>query len=454
VIPLHPPPGDTSTERTVYIDGTPEQIEYAKQLINEVISEISFLDNDNVVQVYEHTLVGCASAGMWQVYHLRAVCRFTIYNSVAESGQKSTYGWRISSTTRLSSSKLGSSWGSQTGYGYVQQPGAYPSQAPQGSSGTSYPGYPTQPTSGGYPSGWDQTSATTERASTATDTAGYGYGYGQTATYGQQHGGSYGDSVYAQPPAGQQQGYTDMYGVYHPPAPQPGYGSQIGAQPGYGGSQAGYDQSQQSYGSSAKGPTYGAQGPTEVPPPTSQVAPVQPPTSAGIGSQPLNAPPSYPPQGSVQTSYGSQPTPPPMAQAGYGPPQGQKAAYGQTPPPSSTQTSSIQSAPMQSGYGPPSALAPPQLGYAQPDSAQYRTPSGYGSAPGYGLAPPYGALQPAAQPGYGQVPPYGASQPATQPGYGQSYDSKVPTQKSNSNDTTPASQSGQQTGADKASPKS
>ncbi|CAI9296845.1 unnamed protein product [Lactuca saligna] len=39
VIPLHPPPGDTSTERTVQIDGSSEQIEAAKQLVNEVISE-------------------------------------------------------------------------------------------------------------------------------------------------------------------------------------------------------------------------------------------------------------------------------------------------------------------------------------------------------------------------------------------------------------------------------
>ncbi|XP_026447442.1 far upstream element-binding protein 1-like [Papaver somniferum] len=422
VIPLHPPPGDTSTERTVYIDGTPEQIEYAKQLVNEVISE-NRVRNPPMGGGYP-----------------------------PQQGYRPQQGWAPPGAPPMQ----------QTSYGYVQQPGAYPTQAPQGSSGTSYPGYPTQPTSGGYPSGWDQTSGQTNPqgsgtgydyysqqpqggASTATDTAGYGYGYGQTATYGQQHGGSYGDSGYAQPPAGQQS-YTDMYGVYHPPAPQPGYG--------YGGSQGGYDQSQQSYGSSAKGPT-------EVPPPTSQVAPVQPPTSAGIGSQQPNAPPSYPPQGSVQTSYGGQPTPPPMAQAGYGPPQGQKAAYGQTPPPSSTQTSSVQSAPVQSGYG----LPPPQSGYSQPDSAQYRTPSGYGSAPGYGLAPPYGAPQPAAQPGYGQVPPYGASQPGTQPGYGQSYESKVPSyssdsnvgaaaQKSNSNDTTPASQSGQQTGAEKASPKS
>ncbi|KAI3956927.1 hypothetical protein MKX01_000961 [Papaver californicum] len=437
VIPLHPPPGDTSTERTVYIDGTPEQIEYAKQLVNEVISE-------NRVR-----------------------------NPPMGGGYPPQQGYRPPS------------WGppgappvQQTGYGYVQQPGAYPSQAPQGSNASqpSYPGYPPQPTSGGYSSGWDQTSGQTNpqgsgtgydyysqqpQSGTSTTTDPTGYGYGHTATYSQQHVGSYGDSGYAQPPGGQQQGYADMYGAYPLPAPQPGYGSQIGAQPGYGGSQAGYDQSQQSYGSSAKGggiPPYGAQGATEVPPPTSQVASVQPPTSAGIGSQQLNTPPSYPPQGSIQTSYGSQPAPPPVAQVGYGPPQGQKAAYGQTPPPSSTQTGSIQSAAMQPGYAPP----PTQSGYAQQDSAQYRIPSGYGSAPGYGQAPPYGAPQPAAQPGYGQAPTYGAPQPATQPGYGQSYDSKVPSyssdsnvgsaaQKSNSNDTTQASQSGQ---VDKASPKS
>nr|GMD45944.1 far upstream element-binding protein 1-like [Ipomoea batatas] len=40
VIPLHLPPGDTSTERTVQIDGSSDQIEHAKQLVNEVISEV------------------------------------------------------------------------------------------------------------------------------------------------------------------------------------------------------------------------------------------------------------------------------------------------------------------------------------------------------------------------------------------------------------------------------
>ena len=40
MIPLHPPPGDTSTERTVQIDGSSDQIEAAKVLVNEVISEV------------------------------------------------------------------------------------------------------------------------------------------------------------------------------------------------------------------------------------------------------------------------------------------------------------------------------------------------------------------------------------------------------------------------------
>ncbi|KAF2305826.1 hypothetical protein GH714_008272 [Hevea brasiliensis] len=38
IIPLHIPPGDTSTERTVYINGSTEQIEAAKELVNDVIS--------------------------------------------------------------------------------------------------------------------------------------------------------------------------------------------------------------------------------------------------------------------------------------------------------------------------------------------------------------------------------------------------------------------------------
>ena len=40
VIPLHLPPGDTSTERSLHIDGTSEQIKNARELVDEVISEV------------------------------------------------------------------------------------------------------------------------------------------------------------------------------------------------------------------------------------------------------------------------------------------------------------------------------------------------------------------------------------------------------------------------------
>lgn len=43
MIPLHLPPGDASTERTLQIDGTSEQIESAKLLVNEVISEVCLI---------------------------------------------------------------------------------------------------------------------------------------------------------------------------------------------------------------------------------------------------------------------------------------------------------------------------------------------------------------------------------------------------------------------------
>ena len=43
MIPLHLPPGDPSTERTLQIDGTSEQIEAAKQLVSEVTSEVCLI---------------------------------------------------------------------------------------------------------------------------------------------------------------------------------------------------------------------------------------------------------------------------------------------------------------------------------------------------------------------------------------------------------------------------
>lgn len=59
VIPLHLPLGDTSSERTVQIDGTKEQIESAKQLVNEVISEVCRKATCWVVSLQTSSLSAC-----------------------------------------------------------------------------------------------------------------------------------------------------------------------------------------------------------------------------------------------------------------------------------------------------------------------------------------------------------------------------------------------------------
>ncbi|XAR70807.1 hypothetical protein NMG60_11027809 [Bertholletia excelsa] len=389
VIPLHLPPGDTSTERTLQMDGTSEQIEAAKQLVNEVISE--------------NRLRNPAMAGGYpqQGYQARPP------SSWAPPGPPMQ----------------------QPGYGYMQT-GAYPGgpSAQYNMSQPPYAGYPPQPVSGGYATGWDQTTGAPNQP---TSQGGYDY-YSQQPPQQQAPGGpsaptdssGYG---YSQPPASgygsQGQGYgQDGYGGYHAAAPQAGYGQ---PQPNQG-----YDQQQQgysstpSYGTEGHTPSYGgAQGDTtQAPPPVQSSAMSQQGynTAQQPSPNPNPNPSSYPPQGSTQPGYGV-----PTSQAGYGtqpsgygpnygPPQAQKppasqSAYGQP-----QQSPSAQGGYAQPGY-PHSQPPPAQAGYAQTDSsAQRAPPSGYGAAaaqPGYG-APPYGA-PPAAQPGG-----YGQQQP---PAYGGSY---------------------------------
>ncbi|KAL1353526.1 hypothetical protein HN51_017457 [Arachis hypogaea] len=344
VIPLHLPPGDTSTERTLKVEGTPEQIESAKQLVNQVISGENRLRNP------------------------------------AMSGGYAQQGYQ---------SRPPSSWGppgapmQQAGYGYVQ-PGGY--SGPTGQYNQQpYAGYPPA-SSGGYSTNWDQSSAPPAQQSTH----GAGYDY-----YGQQQqnpggappadGSGYN---YSQPPSsGYSQpghGYSqDGYGGYHAP-PQSGYGQQpsYDQQQGYG--------SAPSYGSGSNtaqeghAPNYGSHGDS------TQVPPAQPSSTSqqgyGSGQQPSPNAANYPPQGSAQPGYGV----PPTSQAGYGnpPPQsGYGGGYG--PPPQSQKP----------GGTPPAQPLP----YDQQEPGSQRAPpTGYGSAgqPGYG--PPYGA--PGGQPGYGQPP--------------------------------------------------
>lgn len=400
VIPLHLPPGDPATERTLQIDGTPEQIEAAKLMVNEVISE-------------NHIRNPSMSGYSQQGYQARAP------TSWAPSGQQ------------------------QPGYGYVQ-PGAYAGQAPQyNASQTQYPGYPQQPSSGGYAAGWDQTSAATTQQTT--QVGGYDYYGQQSAPQQQAPGGAPGSTDntgygYQQPSAAgysqQGQGYSqDAYGGYAS-APQSGYGQ---PQPGYD-QQHGYS-STTGYGNvpnpttEGQNASYGAQGDNNSAPP-----------STAVGQQGYNASqqpspnPSYPP--SAQPGYGV----PPNSQAGYGtqPSAGYGPSYGapQAQKPVSGQPAygqPQQSPTAQGGYAQP---APVQPGYSQP-------PSGYGTAPASGYAaapPPYGAAPPATQPGYGgQQPPYNSS-------YASGY-SQPPVYSADGN-AAPASQTVPPNAAAKASPQS
>ncbi|XP_047154796.1 far upstream element-binding protein 1-like [Vigna umbellata] len=384
VIPLHLPPGDTSTERTLKIDGTPEQIESAKELVNQIISGENRLRNP------------------------------------AMSGGYPQQGYQ---------SRPPSNWAppapmQQPGYGYMQ-PGAYSGPSPQyNMPQPPYAGYPPQQP-GGYSTSWDQSSAPPHQQST--HAGGYDY-YSQQPQQLQNPGGPAppGDSStysYSQPPSSGYsqpgQGYSqDSYNAYNAQS-QSGYGQPqtYDQQQGYGsatGYGSGNNQAQEGHTAS-----YASQG-------DSGQAPSTQPTTIAQQAYPTSQQPSsntanYPPQGTPQSGYGVPPTsqaaygsqPQPGYGPGYGAPQSQKPSgnppvYGQSQSPSTV-----------GGYGQSAYPAqPPPSGYTQPQAetgAQRAPPSGYGAGqPGYG-SQTYGAPQ-GGQPAYGQVPP-----PYSNSSYGAGY---------------------------------
>ncbi|KAG5225470.1 far upstream element-binding protein [Salix suchowensis] len=287
VIPLHLPPGDTSTERTVHIEGTSEQVEAAKQLVNEVTSE-NRMRNPSMGGSYPE-----------QGYQARPPT-----------------SWGPSSGPPVQ----------QGGYGYMQT-GAYPgASAPYNMSQPAYPGYPPQQPSGGYPSNWDQSSVSANQQN-------QGYDY------------------YSQPPSSQQQtsggaaAPADSTGYNYSQAPASGYNQQGQgySQDGYGGyQQPGYGQpppydQQQAQGDSAQGPSQpssmGQQGYStgQQPSPNPASYPPQGAAQPGYGLPPSSqsgygryAPPyGAPPAG--QPGYGQ--GPPPYSSASYGSGYSQPAAY-------------------------------------------------------------------------------------------------------------------------------
>ncbi|KAF1883141.1 hypothetical protein Lal_00003324 [Lupinus albus] len=438
VIPLHLPPGDPSTERTLKIEGTPEQIESAKQLVNEVISgEINVFGYCLIVGYHAPKSQGLVCIGplvtpTWNPFvfvGIPSVCHgmgdglcFCWTHSVMS--QTSTNRFRNPATGGYPQqgyqARPPSSWAppgapaQQPGYGYVQ-PGAYSGPSPQyNMSQQQYAGYPPQ-SAGGYSTGWDQSAAPPSQQST--HGSGYDYYSQQPPSQQPQNPGSAappGDGSaynYSQPPASgynqSGQGYAqDGYGAYNAQA-QSGYGQPpsydqqqgYGSAPSYGG---GNNTTQEGHT-----PNYGSQADS------TQVPPVQPSsvTQQGYasGQQPSPHAANYPPQGSAQPGYGVPPTSQaaygnqPQAPSGYGPPQSQKP--GATPPVygQSQSPKTVAAGYGQSGY--PSSQ-PPTSGYGGAYGA-----TSYGSAsggqPGYGQAPPsYGNSSYGA--GYAQPPAYGS----------------------------------------------
>ncbi|XP_023757573.2 uncharacterized protein LOC111906072 [Lactuca sativa] len=357
VIPLHPPPGDTSTERTVQIDGSSEQIEAAKQLVNEVISENR-----------PRNSMGSGGGG---------------YSQQGYQARPQTNTWAPPAPQMQ-----------QQGYGYMQ-PGAYPGQPAQ----YSQPQYGGYPRSGGYAAGWDQSGQQTAPGAAAAGGAGGGYDY-----YNQQQ------APQTQPPGGtvaaadgsgygysqQGQGYgQDGYGGYSQSGYAQGYDQQ-----GYGNPAAGYNET-----SDGQTGSYGGQGDTtaaQAPPPASgaQSGYVQPP----------------PPAAASYGSYGAQP---PSGYGGYGQkPPVTPPAYGQPPPQQSPnaapQGGGYAQPASYSGYGQADASGqrPPYggaaAGYGQAAYGQQPAAAAYGGS--------YGGGYPQQPPAYAGD----AAAPATQASQGSS----------------------------------
>ncbi|PNY04168.1 far upstream element-binding protein [Trifolium pratense] len=365
VIPLHLPPGDTSTERTLKIDGAPEQIESAKLLVNQILAGENRLRNS-----------GNSGGYTQQGYQSRPPS-----------------GWAPPAAPAQ-----------QPGYGYGQ-PGSYSGPSQYNMQQPPYPGYPPQQ-AGGYAANWDQSTVPSHQQSTHAS----GYDYYNQQPQQQQNSGVPAQQAdgstynYSQPPSS---GYTqpgqgygqESYGAYNAQQ-QSGY-----AQPPTYDQQQGYG-SAPSYGSGSN-PTqeghtsnYASQGDSTQ---TSQPSTV--PQQGYATNQQGTPQPGYGVAPASQATYGNQP------QSGYGAPPSQKPSgnppvYGQSQSPSTAGgygQSAYSTQPPPSGYGAQSYGAP-QGGQAGYGSQSYGAPQG--GQPGYGQTPPsygnssYGAA------GYTQAPAY------------------------------------------------
>ncbi|CAH8341853.1 unnamed protein product [Eruca vesicaria subsp. sativa] len=345
VIPLHLPPGDPTPERTLQIDGTSDQIEHAKQLVNEIISGENRMRNSSMGGGYQQ-----------QGYQARPP----------------------------------SSWAPPSGppaqqYSYMQQ-GAYPGPPQYGQS--PYASYPQQ-TSAGYASTWDQSSVPPSQQGAQGD---YDY-YGQQQSHAPNTGGS---SAPPTDPTGYN--YYQGYGQAAQGYQQDGYGGYSASQQsGYG--QAGYDQQQGGYGSTTNP---GQEEDTSQAAPASSAPSGQEPTQGSTGQAGYGAAPTS------QAGYSSQPPTAYSSGYGAPPPAGKPPAYAQNQQSPGAPGSYGYAQPAASGYGQPPAYGygqapqgygsyggytqPPAAGgYSSDGSAGTTAPgSGGGGTPASQTAPPAG----------------------------------------------------------------
>ncbi|OAY70353.1 Far upstream element-binding protein 3, partial [Ananas comosus] len=450
LIPQHLPEGDSSKERTVRVTGDKKQIEVAKEMIKEVISQIQLrlLIGSTFSVPYSHL----QKRGI-RLYLLRVDTPSRLSSLSGGHGQQS-YRPRGPSTAA-------SHWGPRLqqptagGYDYPQR-GMYPPQNAQqypqsyGSSYSQQPPRTGMSTSwdprgpGGHPSqsgGYDyyrQGSQPYDARSSGTGPApgsapvNYNYagqsqasGYGQPNPYPQSapstqqaYGHGYGEPKYDAHTAGQQ-----MYGGHQQPpmGSQPGYPQQQQQDP-YG--KPPYGGAQQSYGPpQAPAPSYGSGAPAPQSYPYGSTVPSQP--------NPNYAQPYGPPSGTAD-GY-AQSYPQQSGQYGQGYPQQGAQQYGQYP--QAQPGYADQSVANNANYGYQGGAAAADAGYGNSmPSSGYGAPAPAGG--GYGGQAQAGYVQPppnqsgyeqsvppsAAQPGYG-VHPGGAQAgyakgPSPQPGYG------------------------------------
>ncbi|XP_058097621.1 uncharacterized protein LOC131242771 isoform X2 [Magnolia sinica] len=389
------PEGDMSKERTVRVTGTKEQIETAREMIKEVMSQV------------------CMPSPLSGGYSQQT------YRPRGPPGPPQ-WGPRVPPPAQ------------PTSYDY-QQRGMYPSQTTQYPS-QAYSGYPQQQAPrGNFIPGWDQRPPAPMQ--TPPQSGGYGY-YGQGGGYAADAP----SAAASVPPAGSAAAPAPS------PAPAPGPApSQINynyGQPQGPMQPTTYSQPappQQSYGHGYdntkyenQAPTqhaYGGHGNSQPGPYPQQVG-----TDSGYMQQSYSKPAyGMPPQGPPTQSYG----PPRTSQPGDVPYQGpipsthmqgatgpaqQPYPYASSGPPQ--QSYPYGSAPVANdGYAQPNPAPAPAPGYAQPGGQQapvYPQQGGQPTPvyPQQGGQPAHGYAQQGGQPmpGYAQQ---GGQYPSSQPGYGE-----------------------------------